>query len=328
MKDLQKKTWTKFTAGIIISIIFLYFAVRKVECSLVLEEIKKTSIPLIVLSIIVAYLNLFIRAFRWRYILIPIKKIPLHKITSYLLVGFTINNLFPLRVGEIGRSVFLGKKEGISKSSALASVIIERCFDLVGIAVYFPILIIAVTLTANTKMYMLIMVSIVLAGIILAYVMVVKREFSRRIFGVLTIILPERIRNRINDFLDSFLDGFLIIRRKRQIAFLLFSSVFIWFVTMIIVFIRFNAFHLPLSFQVAVLTVITVNIAGALPSSPGQIGVAHFAYVVALSLFDINKETALAFGLISHALGFLLTTIPGTIILFSSGSRILSRKTE
>ena len=48
---------------------------------------------------------------------------------GYLLVGYLANNILPARLGELVRSHYLGDREGISRASALGTVVVERVVD-------------------------------------------------------------------------------------------------------------------------------------------------------------------------------------------------------
>ena len=48
---------------------------------------------------------------------------------AYLLVGYLANNILPARLGELVRSHYLGDREGISRASALGTVVVERIVD-------------------------------------------------------------------------------------------------------------------------------------------------------------------------------------------------------
>jgi uncharacterized protein (TIRG00374 family) len=129
-------------------------------------------------------------------------------------------------------------------------------------------------------------------------------------------ILPAKIADKMLGLLSSFLEGIKVLRDVRQIAKILLISLLPWVMAVFATSLRFSAFHLELPLYAALMCVIAVNFASALPSSPGQIGVAHYAYLVALTLFfKVDRETAVAFGIVTHALAYLLTTLPGAIII-------------
>jgi len=85
-------------------------------------------------------LSLFPRAERWRVLLRPVySKIHYWPVYSAMNIGYMINNVLPLRAGEILRAYFLGKSENISKSSALATIVVERVVDLLAAMIVMSI---------------------------------------------------------------------------------------------------------------------------------------------------------------------------------------------
>jgi len=62
----------------------------------------------------------------------------------------------------------------------------------------------------------------------------------------------------------------------------------------------------------------------AMPSSPGAVGVFEAAVIFGLGLFGVDKELALAIGLLIHMMQYIPTTVAGLMVLLKSG---LSLKT-
>ena len=86
------------------------------------------------------------RAWRWRYLLKPIKTVRVGSLTSAIFIGWSITALLPGRLGEVARPVLVGRREGISKTAAFATVVLERLFDLftvllvlVSYLLFFPL---------------------------------------------------------------------------------------------------------------------------------------------------------------------------------------------
>ena len=129
----------KFNGKLWISIIFSLFFVVLILNHIDFEKMKKALetanymyLPLAVASSLVT--NIF-RTYRWKYIISPIKKISTQSLFSGVAIGYMANNLLPARLGEFVRAYIMGKKEGISKSSTLATIVLERIFD--GLALLF-----------------------------------------------------------------------------------------------------------------------------------------------------------------------------------------------
>src|SRR5207237_10119224 len=72
---------------------------------------------------------LVLRAWRWQRLLAPIHLVRVPRMFAYLAVGYAANNVLPARLGELVRSHYLGDREGISRTTTLGTVVVERVVD-------------------------------------------------------------------------------------------------------------------------------------------------------------------------------------------------------
>jgi uncharacterized membrane protein YbhN (UPF0104 family) len=70
-----------------------------------------------------------------------------------------------------------------------------------------------------------------------------------------------------------------------------------------------------------------INLGLIIPSSPGYIGTYQFLCVIALSTFSVNKETALSFSIIHHALWYLPLTLLGMVFLWREKLNLANLRT-
>lgn len=97
-------TTLKVVIGLISTALFLYFAVRGVEIGQLYESILRTDYALLSLAIGVALTGYWVRAWRWRLILHPMKEVGVHDLFAATVIGFMANNVLPLRPGEVARA--------------------------------------------------------------------------------------------------------------------------------------------------------------------------------------------------------------------------------
>ncbi len=71
------------------------------------------------------------RAARWRWLLRPIKSVRYPRMLGYTYLGYLANNVLPARLGELFRSHAAGEGEGISRTTVLGTVVVERVVDTV-----------------------------------------------------------------------------------------------------------------------------------------------------------------------------------------------------
>jgi uncharacterized membrane protein YbhN (UPF0104 family) len=70
-----------------------------------------------------------IRAWRWQYLLTPLKSVGFSSAMSATSIGLMANMILPLRLGEIVRAAVLGYQERIDGSASFATVVVDRLLD-------------------------------------------------------------------------------------------------------------------------------------------------------------------------------------------------------
>src|SRR4030065_2711178 len=115
--------------GILISAIFLYLVLRKIDYPQLWQVLKSANYWWLIPGVAVYFVALWVRSWRWHYLLRPLKSIPTRSMFPIVTMGYAGNNTFPARAGEIVRAVVLKQKEGVPVSASLATIIVERVFD-------------------------------------------------------------------------------------------------------------------------------------------------------------------------------------------------------
>src|SRR5690606_27952397 len=90
--------------GIVISVVFLYLALRGVDPQSLWEAMRNFNwwwaIPFVGLTL----LSMWVRAWRWRYFLLPTANLSTCQLWHPMMAGFAINGLLPARLGEFARA--------------------------------------------------------------------------------------------------------------------------------------------------------------------------------------------------------------------------------
>ena len=119
----------KAIIGGVISLLFLYLALRKVDYHELWSTLQGAHWIYLIPNLVLVIGVMFIRAWRWGLILRPVGRVPYARVYSSTMIGFMVNNSLPARLGEVARAVSLGIKTGLSRSSALATIVVERVYD-------------------------------------------------------------------------------------------------------------------------------------------------------------------------------------------------------
>src|SRR5579872_5191118 len=108
----------KLLVGIAISIFFLYLALRGTSWSQVGHTLEHAQYIFIIPGIGLHFIAFYIRAIKWSVISSKFKQVKSNALFPLIAIGLTMNNILPLRVGEIGRIFLLSNKFGLTKIQA------------------------------------------------------------------------------------------------------------------------------------------------------------------------------------------------------------------
>ncbi len=99
-------------------------------------ELRHGRIGLLLLALVTTTLTYVTARIRWQYLLAPIGRTHFTTAFRTTVIGFAASFLLPARAGEFIRPYLLAKREGLSVTSAFATIIVERLFDLLAVLVY------------------------------------------------------------------------------------------------------------------------------------------------------------------------------------------------
>jgi glycosyltransferase 2 family protein len=317
----------KALLGIGISALLLYLTFRRMDLREVWLNLRGVNLPLFLLSSAAATGVFWVRAWRWREILRPVRDVPFRSRFAAVTIGFMGNNLLPARLGEFLRAYSLSRMEPVPVVSSLASLVIERLFD--GVFV-IALLFIAMSLPGFPTLAAgegvgytgYARTAAVLVGfaivVLLALVLMPRRAVAivERIVG----IFPDSVRRPIVDALEAFLTGAGILRDPVLLLRAASWSLVLWLFNAVGFWIAFMAFGLPLPFTAALFFQSAIALAVSVPSGPAFVGVYHGAAVFVLSrMWGAPEAAAGAFAVGFHLAGFVPVTLIGLYYAWRMG---------
>jgi uncharacterized protein (TIRG00374 family) len=268
-------------------------------------------------------LLVWFRALRWRHLTDPIQPIETAPLARAVAVGFMTNNIFPLRIGEVVRSWLLARETGASTAALFGTVILERVIDAVSVIVLLLIVIGGWGGGGEGELARGALLLLPAALIPIAF-LVILRAAPDRVVGVVTALLrpfPARVATFAERTLRRFGEGLGALRGGRHLVWIAVHSAIIWLgIQAIPIFAAFLALGIDLGSPLRALgaawtTLVAVAVAVAAPSSPGFFGPFQWACKIALIRFGVETETALAAGILIHAVMWLTLTGLGLAVL-------------
>ena len=132
---INQKKVVYLLIGLGISVVLLWLLFRNINFTELVAALRGANYLWLIPNILLIVLTMYQRAFRWRYMVAPIKKVRFSKLLAATCIGFMANNVLPLRLGEFVRAYSLSSQDReVTKSASLATIFVERMvFDLVEI---------------------------------------------------------------------------------------------------------------------------------------------------------------------------------------------------
>jgi len=308
--------------GFLISVLLLYFSLKDIQFRDIYTILKNADYRLIFIPTCFILLASLFSSFKWSKI--AGNRVRVKNTFVALIIGLFINNVLPARIGEVVRGYVLSKKEGLSFSFALSTVLIDRLFDLIGLLLitftFFPKQ--NLPHQISNAIYLLI---ILLTVCITVFILFSNKKATHIIVDKLyDIHRPAfaKIGKRIYEIHENLarIKSPLTVLYYIFIAFIqwLCMSAALYFVT-IIIGLSLNFFYIP--FICALL-----NMGIAVPSSPGYIGVYQFILVYLLAIFDIPKSQGFTTSILFHASWYIPYNIMGFFFLLKEHIKIKELK--
>jgi len=115
----------RFWISALISAVLLALALRNIQPAEVMQALKGAQFQFLLIASLVRVALAVVRAFRWQVLLTPATgHVPLGTLFRTWLIGFFGNYTLPSQSGELLKLYFLGRRERISRSAILGTLLL------------------------------------------------------------------------------------------------------------------------------------------------------------------------------------------------------------
>ena len=266
------------------------------------------------------FFGVLLRSIRWGQLL-PEHHVPVSTLFRALVVGFTVNNLLPLRVGEVARAYLLARWGRVPYGATVASLVLERILDGLSLAL---LLLFALWLLPAAPGYLLAVGTIAGIGFLCGAAVLALAAWRASALTSLVAfcarVLPARLRAPLLAAAESFARALALVHDPLRLLRLLVLSIVAWCSELGLFFaLMFSLSGINGSYPQALLVGSAANFATLLPSSPGYAGTFDAALArVAEDGLGISAGLAGAYDIIVHATLFLPVVVLGTLVLWRS----------
>jgi uncharacterized protein (TIRG00374 family) len=304
--------------GISAALLFLVVRSLEGESSQLLNALSRAQWWLIAPAIVLYFIGVGLRSVRWR-LLLPEHSVKTSTLFRALVVGFTVNNLLPLRVGEVARAYLLARWCRIPYGTTVASLVVERVLDGLSLAL---LLLVALTLVPAPG-YLLAVGILAAAGFLtgagLLALAAWRASTVTALAGWVARFLPPRFGVRVERLAENFARSLSLVHDPIRLVRLLGLSLLAWCFELGLFFVLLLSFGLSGSYPLALLVGSASNFATLVPSSPGYAGTFDGVLIKVLQdTAGIGLGPATAYDLVVHMTLFLPVVVVGTLVVWRS----------
>ena len=306
----QIRKWLTVLVPLLIGIGIIYYQFT----TLTSEEIEKIKISFekanyyyILLSLIIACVGYWSRAYRWKFALNHLGYETKFSNNFFTVCVSYLVNLTVPRSGEISRAALLKKYEDVPFDKAFGTIVAERIVDLLVFLLFVFIGFVSqfdkiyqFLLSENVSFKSLIITAIV--GVFLFFV-----------FILIWIYAEWQIILKLKKKLSGLVEGITTVYKMKDKWNYVFHSFFIWFSYLMMFYVA--VFALPETSEINFDIVIMGFIFGSLAVgfSNGGLGAYPFSIALIFSLYGITKDVGTAFGWLVWTSQTILTILLGLI---------------
>jgi uncharacterized protein (TIRG00374 family) len=229
------------------------------------------------------------------------------------LTSSAINNITPLRGGDLARLWMLERHAQVTKSIAVIVALSERLFDILTLAALATV----ATWVAPAQRWAAVASPLLLAGAIVAFALARLAGAQRRSTPLTQG--ASAVASRFARLWVRLKPGISLLRSPGVTGASLGLSTVTWALEAGMVVLTARSLGLEIGFPLAIVLLLGINLALVLPSVPAGAGVFEAGATLVLLMAGFGKEDAVAFAVLYHAVQVIPVTLVGAAIVIRTG---------
>lgn len=313
--------------GVSLAALFLWLTLRHIEPRAMVDAARGLAWPWLLAAPVFLSLGYACRISRWQAMLRQHNPtVGRDRCAVALLSSVALNNLLPLRAGDVLRCVSFSGWLGVRAGPVVATVLVERLLDLLML-----ILALALALWLLAPQFGTLglpvgtVPTLASAALVSLGLLLFPRVLGPLLGGVgwLADRLGLGAVGRVKDFLATLLAALEGFSRRGVMPGFMGWSVAVWAFEGASYWAIAQAFTTLLRPDAAWLAMPLGTLSTLLPSTPGHVGTFDYFAQAAMLALDNPLAAATAFVLLTHAMLWLTTTLVGTVCLLIWRYRVI-----
>jgi len=316
--------------GLIVAVAAVYYTMRNVSVSELMDSFRQVNYVWLLPTFLLMCLTYVARAIRWRVLLLPVREeVKTWDLFSPLMVGF-MAGVLPARAGELIRAYLLGKKFELSFASSLATIVVERLFDLILLLFLFSWILVfhgeifdaniawsGISIRDLAFQFGIFSLALVLGLIGFIYLLTFHNEKAMALVHWLVKPFPEKWQYKLIQMTETFSQGLGVFRNVRALVFIGVATVGVWALIVLQYYPLYWAYGLQ-DKSAASLILLTVMVCILITVLPTPAFLGSFNAGVLIALHEIMGEAEVAtvsFGFVAWGVNFSVIVLGGVYFI-------------
>jgi uncharacterized protein (TIRG00374 family) len=336
----MKKNTFRAVAIFILTFGLLYFFFRSVEWSEVLGYLDDIDLTLFIVLLLLVPVNFVFRAIRWNCLLKHEKEgVSFYNRFAGNAVGFAVTFLFPARLGELVKPLYLAQKEGLKKGFVIGTVVVERMFDLFNMCFLLGVFFVSRPLYtsifnieieqeaySNLALWGMIGIAIAIVMLLVTLSLYFFKDKTLKLISFFLKPLSHKWQDAIMNLIDEFIEGLKFFHSVGDVLIYIFWSLVVWINIAFFYWIWLVAFDVRVPFFY-IFPFVFLTMVGASIPTPGMAGgFDWFSKYGLTTLYGVEPNLAVGMTLVVHAIQLAVTYVVGYGILWKEGISLVQIK--
>jgi len=302
-------------AGILLSILFLWLALRHTNFTEIVEAFAGAKLWPLFPMLVCLFAFYWLKALRWSVLLSRSHDVSGLDLVPAMMAGAAGNNLLPAHFGEFVRLYFAGNKFQIPKTTVLATLMAERTLDVIAVLLIFSVAVVQHDFSGAVLRAAHFLILIASIAIVFIALLIFRTETCISFFEKRLRFLEPGLRSKILAQLSNMTRGLSAIKSGPLFFNVAANSLLQWLLMVGCIYFALTAFNIASAWLVAML-ILGILVAGlALPTSPGFFGTMEYCFVLGLATAGVDASTALSAAIYYHVPAWITVTLTGLVLL-------------
>lgn len=281
---------------------------RTVDWSETWQAIRSTSPMILAFAAIANLISMVLKAVRWRIFLRPIGVPSFWLALRATFAGAAVNNILIANSGDAARVILVARAARVPSANALATLALERLFEIVGFVILLAAAVIFLALPPtleSTRPFALVALALVVG--LLVYLVRHPEKAD------VALAPGAGAWHRVRAYGRRFTRTLTAISTTPRFVASLAITLAVWALQVASYQLTAIAAGFPISLVGTVAAVLAVNVGFAVRATPGNVGVFQVVYAVTAAAFGMDKDQAIGVALLIQMQQILPVTVLGLV---------------